>query len=186
MNLTKLISYKPRTFLLMSFALIPIFFLFVWLLAKTIGPDGAIFIAFLFFGGFLGFYLLWLNTIKLSLDLINLKNGLPCNRKKSKILFISLFSFYALRMLISLPYFESIESIIGMTLNILIGVSGIFLMTFLFYRISDTYIMLTKNRNANLIDYFIMVFHLGFVPIGLMILHLHVRLLLKDENLLEE
>ena len=89
-------------------------------------------------------------------------------------------------MLISLPYFESIESIIGMTLNILIGVSGIFLMTFLFYRISDTYIMLTKNRNANLIDYFIMVFHLGFVPIELMILHLHVRLLLKDENLLEE
>lgn len=182
----KFINFKPRAFLFMTIGLIPILFLIVWLLANVIGPEGANFNVLLFFGGFIGFYLLWINTICLSLDLVNIKNGLSSNRKKSKILFVVLFSIYALRMLISLPYFESIESLIGMTLNILIGVAGIFLVTYLFYKISDDYISLTRNRNPNLIDYFIMIFHFSFFLVGLMILHSHVRLLLKDNNILEE
>jgi len=182
----KLIEYKPRTFLFSTIGLIPILFFIVWLLANVIGPEGANFNAMLFFGVFIGFYLLWINTICLSLDLVNIKNGLSNKRKKSKILFVVLFSIYALRMLITLPYFESIESTIGMTLNILIGVAGIFLITYLFYKISDDYILLTKNRNPNLIDYFIMLFHFSFFLVGLMILHSHVRLLLKDNNIIEE
>lgn len=182
----KLIKYKPRTFLFMTIGLIPILFLIVWLLANLIGSEGANFNAMLFFGGFIGFYFIWINTIYLSLDLVNVKNGLSSKRKKNKILFIILFSIYTLRMLITLPYFESIESVIGLTLNILIGVAGIFLITYLFYKISDDYITLTKNRNPNLIDYFIMIFHFSFFLLGLMILHSHVRLLLKDNNIIEE
>jgi hypothetical protein len=185
-RMIKLVNYKPRTFLFMTIGLIPTLFLIVWLLANIFGSEGANFNAMLFFGGFIGFYLLWINTICLSLDLVTTKNGLSSNRKKSKILFIVLFSIYALRMLITLPYFESIESIIGLTLNILIGVAGIFLITYLFYKISDDYISLTKNRNPNLIDYFIMIFHFSFFIVGLMILHSHVRLLLKDNNIIEE
>lgn len=182
----KLINFRPRVFLFMTIGLIPILFLIVWLLANLIGPEGANFNAMLFFGGFIGFYLLWINTICLSLDLVNIKNGLSSNRKKSKILFIVLFSIYALRMFITLPFFESLESIMGLTLNILIGATGIFLITYLFYKVSDDYISLTKNRNPNLIDYFIMIFHFSFFLGGLMILHSHVRLLLKENNILDE
>ncbi len=182
----KLVNYKPRTFLFITIGLIPTLFLIVWLLANIFGPKGANFSAMLFFGGIIGFYLLWINTIFLCLDLVNMKNGLSSNRKKSKILFIVLFLIYVLRMLITLPYFESIESKIGLTLNVLIGAAGIFLMTYLFYKISVDYLSLTKNRNPNLIDYFIMLFHFSFFLVGLMILHSHVRLLLKDNNIIEE
>ncbi|WP_088656266.1 hypothetical protein [Geofilum rhodophaeum] len=182
----KLINFKPRAFLFMTIGLIPMLFLIVWLLANLIGPEGANFNAMLFFGGFVGFHLLWINTIGLSLNLVNIKTGHSSNRKKSNILFIVLFSIYSLRMIITLPYFESIEPIFGVTLNILIGVSGIFLITYLFYKISDDYISLTKNRNPNLIDYFIMLFHFGFFLVGLMILHSHVRLILKDNDILRE
>lgn len=170
----------------MTIGLIPILFFIVWLLAKIIGPEGANFNALLFFGGFIGFYLLWINTIFLSLDLISIKYGFSSSRKKNKILFIILFSIYFLRMIISLPYFESIESLIGMALNILIGVAGIFLITYLFYEISDNYIFLIKNRTANLFDYFIMIFYFSFFLVGIMILHSPIRLLLKDNNILEE
>ncbi|MBN1111766.1 MAG: hypothetical protein JXA53_02495 [Bacteroidales bacterium] len=182
----KLINLKPIAFLFMTIGLIPILFLIVWLLANVIGPEGANFNALLFFGGFIGFYLFWINTICFSLDLINIKNGLSSNMRKNKILFIVFFSIYALRMLISLPCFDSTETIIGLTLNILIGVVGIILATYMFYKISDDYILLTKNRYPNLIDYFIMSFHFSFFLVGLMILHSHVRLLLKDNNLLKE
>ena len=185
-RMIKLINIKPRVFLFMTIGLIPILFSIVWLLVKLIGPEGANFIALLFFGGFIGFYLLWINTIYLSLDLVNIKNGLSSSRKRNKILFIMFFSIYLLRMIISLPYFESIESLIGMTLNILIGLAGLFLITYLFYNISDDYIFLTKNRTANLFDYFIMIFYFSFFLIGLMMLHSHVSLLLKDNDILEK
>lgn len=183
----KLIKTKPRVFLFMTIGLIPVLFSIVWLLSKIIGPEGAYFNALLFFGGFIGFYLLWINTIFLSLDLVNIKLGLSSSSsKKNKILFIILFSIYLLRMIITLPYFESIESLIGMTLNILIGVVGIILITYLFYGISDNYIFLIKNRTASLFDYFIMIFYFSFFIVGIMILHSHVRLLLKDNNILEK
>jgi len=181
----KLIHFKPRAFIFMTIGLIPILFLIVWLLANIVGSEGANFSAMLFFGGFIGFYLLWINTICFSLDLVNIKNGLSSNMKKTKILFIVLFSIYTLRMLISLPHFEMIESTIGLILNILIGATGIILMTHLFYKISDDYISLTKDRYPNLIDYFIMIFHFSFFLVGLMILHSHVRLLLKDHNIIK-
>ena len=155
----KLIKTKPSMFLLMTIGLIPILFFIIWLLAKIIEPEVATFSALLFFGGFIGFYLVWINTISLSLDLINIKRGLSSSMKKNKILFIILFSIYLLRMIISLPYFESIESIIGMPLNFLIGVVGIISITYLFYKISDDYTFLIKNRSANLFDYFIMMFY---------------------------
>jgi len=185
-RMIKLIKIKPRVFLFMTIGLIPILFFIVWSLVKIIGPEGAKFNALLFFGGFIGFYLLWINTIFLSLDLINIKNGFSSSRKKNKILFIILFSIYLLRMITALPYFASIESLIGMTLNILIGVVGILLITYLFYKISDSFISLTKNRTSNLFDYFIMIFHFSFFLVGLMLLHSHVRLLLKDNNIIEK
>jgi len=89
-------------------------------------------------------------------------------------------------MIISLPFLETIESLIGMTLNFLIGVTGMILITFLFYKISDDYIYLTKNRTANLFDYFTMMFYFCLFFFGLTMLHSHVRLLLKDNNILEK
>jgi hypothetical protein len=182
----KLIKTKPGTFLLMTIGLIPILFFIIWLLAIIIGPDGATFCALLFFGGFIGFYLLWINTICLSLDLINIKRGIPSSMKKNKILFIILFSTYFLRMIISLPYFESIDSLIGMSLIILIGIVGIITITYLFYKISEDYTFLIKNRYANLFDYFIMMLYFSFFLGGLMIMHSHVRLLLIDNNIIKK
>lgn len=170
----------------MTIGLIPMLFFITWLIANIIGPEGTNFNALLFFGGFIGFYLLWINTICKSLDLINVKLGLSSGMKKNNILFIILFSTYLLRMIISLPYFESIESLIGMPLIILIGVIGIISITLLFYKISDDYTFLIKSKNANLFDYFIMIFYFSFFLGGLMILHSHVRQLLKDNNIVDK
>jgi hypothetical protein len=158
----------------------------VWVLANIFGPEAANFNTLLIFGSFIGFYLIWINTIYLSLDLIIIKKKNPSGRKSNKTLFIILFSIYIIRMTISLPHFESIESIIGLTFNILVGVVGIILVAYLFYKISDDYIFLTKNRTANLFDYFIMVFHFSFFLVGLMILHSHVRLLLKENDIIKK
>lgn len=183
--MVRLIKTKPRTFLLMAIGMIPVLFFTVWLLANIIGPEGAIFNVLLFFGGFIGFYMLWINTICLSLDLVNIKRKLPSSTKKNRILFLLLISTYLLRMIISLQYFEAIESFIGIPLNILIGIIGIVLITYLFYKISDDYIYLVKNRNANLFDYYVMTFYFCFFPFGLLMLHSHVRSLLKDYNIVQ-
>jgi len=182
----KLIKLKPKAFLFMIMGLIPIMFFIVWLLARILGSDIAIFSVFLFFGSLIGFYLLWINTIFLSLNMVKIKNGFSSRNKSSMILFIILFSIYLLRMIISLPYFESIETLIGMAVNILIGVFIIILITYLFYEITDNYIYITKNRASNIVDYFIMMFYFSFFIIGLMILHSKIRLILKENNILEE
>lgn len=170
----------------MMIGLIPILFLIVWLLAQIIGSAVADFSVFLVFGSVIGFYLLWMHTISRCLDLVNIKKGLNSSSKKNNILLIILLALYLLRMIISLPYLKSIESFIGMTLNILIGGTGIILIAYLSYKISDDYIFLIKSRPANFFDYFIMIFYFSFYPIGLLMLYSHVRLLLKDNNIIEK
>ncbi len=177
------IKYKPITLFLITIGLIPILCLIASLFSYILGVKGANFCTLLIVGGVIGFHLTWINTIFLSLDLINVKNSMPSYREKTQIIFIVLLSIYLLKMIVSLPYFESIELKIGMVLNILIRVVGIILVTYLFYKISDTYILLTKNRTANIWDYFIMLFYFCFLPFGLIMLHSHVKILMKDHNI---
>lgn len=185
-RMIRLIEIKPRIYLFTAIGLIPFLFLAIWLLAKITGPETATFNAFLVFGSIIGHYLFWIYTISYSLDLLNIKNGLSSGNKKYKILLIILASIYVVRMFISLPYFDSVETAVSLPLNIILGIVGILVVIALFYNISDNYIFQTKNRIANFIDYFFMTFYFALFIVGLMILHSEVRTLLIKNNIIEK
>lgn len=182
----RLVEIKPRIYLFTAIGLIPFLFSAIWFLTKFTGPETATFSAFLVFGCIIGYYLFWIYTISYSLDLINIKNGLSSGNKKYKILLIILASIYVARMFISLPYFESVGTIIWLPLNFIIGIVGVVVFIALFYNISDNYIFQMKNRAANLIDYFFMTFYFALFVVGLMILHSEVRTLLIKNNIIEK
>jgi len=89
------------------------------------------------------------------------------------------------RIILSSTRLNSLDSNIIVVANIILGLLGFFVLVYLLYTITEDYIFHAKGRIPGLFDYFIMLFHFGFFPIGLIILHSHVRLMLKDKKLIE-
>lgn len=181
----KLINIKSWVFLLVFIGLIPVLFFIVWSINQLMGADGIELSLLLFFGGFFGYFLFWLYSISYGLELLNIDLDIPSNLKKSRRLIVVLLITYMIRIILSLTHFNSLDSNLIVVVNIILGLLGFFVLVYLLYLITEDYIFHVKGRMPRLFDYFIMLFHFGFFPVGLIILHSHVRLMLKDKNLIE-
>jgi hypothetical protein len=181
----KLIKIKPIRFLFMLIGLVPLLFLLVFILVKLLGPAYDTFNVLLFFGVFVSFNLLWINTIFLSIDLLNQKHNLPSRIKQNRLVFLILGLTYILRMIIALPPLNIIELTIGIYINLLIGIEIIIFFTYLFYSFTDDYIFHFKSRTPNVFDYFIIMFLFCLFPFGLIMLHSNIRSMLKDITIIE-
>ena len=181
----RIIRIKPYIFLLVSIGLIPFSFFTVWSIRQIIGTDGIELSLLLFFGGFFGFFLFWLYTISYGLELLNTDSDMPNNLKKNKTLMVVLLFAFIFRILFSLPFTYSTDSRFVVGLNIILGLIGFFALIYLLYNITEDYIYHAKDRMPRLIDYFIVLFHFAFFPIGLILMHSHVRIMLKDKGMLK-
>jgi len=185
MNWLKIIQTKPSYFLIGFIGLIPILFLTVAGISKLFGQNGISFALLIFFGGFFGYFMFWLLIINNGLDYLNAKHGIPSKIKKNKRLIIVLISSFAIRLFIALPPLKTTEGLFVNGMNIALGLLGLFSLIYLVHNITEDYVFHVKGRVPNIFDYFIVLFHLGFYPIGLLMLHSHVRLLMRDENIID-
>ena len=166
--------------------MIPILFFMVWGIGQILGADGIELSLPLFFGGFFGYFLFWLYTINYGLELLNIELEIPNKLNKNKRLMLAIIITFLTAIILSLPIFNLKDSILIVGINTVFGLVGFFVLIYLFYNITEDYIFHAKNRMPRLVDYFIVLFHFAFFPIGLVLLHSHVRLMMKDKNIIEK
>ncbi len=176
----KILRIKPLWFFLTFLGMILLLFFIVWCLGQILGSAGAKIYLVLIFGGFIGYYLFWIFTISYGLELLNVKAGIPSSLSYTKVVGVVLLIFSLVYGYLFISESHTLNVVFLMALNILLGI----VICFLFYDISEDYAFHAKNRPPGIFDYLMVLFQMSFFPIGLLILHAHVRLLLKSKKVI--
>jgi hypothetical protein len=156
----------------------------VWakLVPETLIPFGFIFIVV----GFIGGYLFWIYLILTGFKNIDLKKGLENNLKKTRILLITILLAYLVFVITFMLDLDKENDTIPIIISILLAP----ILTYSFFEIVITltrkFKYYDKKSQPNLWDYFVTVFTLSFYPFGLLMMHSHLRLILRDYRIIGE
>ena len=182
--MNKLLLIKPGKLLLIYFALI-IISLLLFIAWGTIVPENLISYGFnLVALAFIGGYQFWLYIILYGFKTIDKKNGITNNLRITTISLITILISIVAMMAISIvdlgERFKDIPNLIG------ILISPILTLAFfqVIIKLTKGFKFYDKNTKPNLWDYFGTFFTLGFGPFGLLMMHSHLRLIMKDQNML--
>jgi len=136
--------------------------------------------------GIVGGYLFWIYLILTGFKKIDLKTGRENNLKKMRILLLTILIIYLVFFKIFLFDFYKEKNTFEVLISILI-------VPIMAYPVFEVVITLTKNfkyydkkSQPNLWDYFVTAFTLCFYPFGLLMMHSHLRLILKKQKIIEE
>jgi hypothetical protein len=184
--MNKLLQIKPAKYLLIHFAVMTFSVIAFMIWAKLV-PEDLISFGFTFIIiGFVGGYLFWLYLFLAGFKIIDLKNGLKSDLKKSKILLTTILVGYVAFVLIFMLDFSQENNDIPIVISILISP----ILTYAFFEIviklTKKFKYYDKKSKPNLWDYFITVFTLSFYPFGLLMMHSHLRLILKEQMIIEK
>ncbi len=182
--MNKLLQIKPAKYLLIHFAIMILsvlsFVAWVKLVPERLASFGFIFILI----GFVGGYLFWIYLIFTGFRKIDLKTGRENNLKKMRILLLTILIVYLVFVEIFLFNFYNEKNTIQILISILLAP----IMTYSFFEIVITltkkFKYYDKKSQPNLWDYFVTVFTLSFYPFGLLMMHSHLRLILKKQKII--
>ena len=157
--------------------------LWIWTsnVPNTLDAYGFVFLLF----GFFGFYFFWLYLLGYRFNLLD--NGAHENKrfKIFKIVLLVSFITYLAGISIEIHYLFNEYRNIPEILNTLIGI----ILTYCFIHII---IVLTRNNkyydkgdDPKFFDYIITAFLVSFIPVGLLIMHAHLKALLKERQILD-
>jgi hypothetical protein len=154
----------------------------MFILWARLVPDSLILFGFLFVVlASLGGYFLWIYILLVGFNKLDIKNNYKNDFKKSQALLIAtLLIFFTLIVFIFL-YLDKEKSGLFFILSILMSTT----LPFLFFEtvsvLTKKFKFYDKKTRPNLWDYFITMFSLSFFPFGILMLHSHLRLILKDQ-----
>ncbi|GET23324.1 hypothetical protein [Prolixibacter denitrificans] len=180
----KLLQIKPGKLLLLYFAIIFISIL-LFIAWGTIVPEKLISFGFtLVVLSCIGGYLFWIYLILYGFKTIDNKNGIDNNLKTSIITLLTiLLSFIAFTVINMIDFGEKnkdIPTLISLIISPILTMAFIHIIT----KLTKGFKFYDKNSKPNLWDYFGIIFTLGFGPLGLLMMHSHLRLILKDQYML--
>lgn len=178
--MNKLLQIKPSSYLLMYLATIAlsilIFIIWARLVPEPLIQFGLLLIVLAFLGG----YILWIYLLLLGFNQLDVKYKNKNDLKKSQILIVAALLISLTFCVFLFLYHDKENDGIFFTTSILISTT----LTFLFFEIvtilSKKFKYYDKKSKPNLWDYFITMCALCFFPFGILMLHSHLRLILKD------
>ena len=184
--MNKLLQIKPAKYLLIHFAImiLSVLSFIVWsrLVPETLISFGFIFIVI----GFVGGYLFWINLILTGFKNMDLKNGLENDMKRTRILLLTILLGYLVFVITLMLDLDKENNDITLIISILLAP----ILTYSFFEIVITmtkkFKYYDKKSQPNLWDYFVTVFTLSFYPFGLLMMHSHLRLILREQKIIGE
>lgn len=181
----KLLQLKPAIYLLIHF-IIMIFSFFIFVVWTKLVPETSISLGFIIVAiGLVGGYLFWIYLILSGFNIIDLKNGLESNLNKAIIHLMIVFLGYLIIFVILVLYINKEIKIIPTLISILLA-------SVLTYSLFEIVIILTrkfkyydKKSKPNLLDYFVTLFSLSFYPFGIIMMHSHLRLIIREQGIID-
>jgi hypothetical protein len=184
--MNKLLYIRPIKFFLIHIAAIALS-ISIFIAWGQLVPDTLISFGFVFvIIGIIGGFQFWIYLLFKGFNIVDSKNGLESNLKKSKIHLIAILAGYIIFVLVFMLDFAQEDFVVPMLISIFIGA----ILTLSFFHIV---IQLTKKfkfydnkPQPNLWDYFITLFTLTFYPFGIVMLHSHLQLILKEQKIIKD
>ena len=159
--------------------------LLIFVLWVRLVPDFLILFGFLFVVlASLGGYLLWIYILIVGFKQLDIKNNNENDFKKSEVLILAILSI-SLTLIIFL-YLDNDRSSILFIISILMSSTLTILLFMIVKVLTRKFKFYDKKTKPNLWDYFITMFSLSFFPFGILMLHSHIRLILKDQKILHD
>ena len=184
-KMTKILNYKPYTFLLsflVVFAIsILLFKLWVDFSNEQFKSYGFIIILI----GCLAFYFFWIYTLSYGFNMLEKKAW--DNGKVNKIGIVILTAFvvsvvgYALFFYFLFELNQELPEYINIPFSLIILYCFLHIVIYL----TKNYSFYDKRKSPGIFDYFVTMFLLCFLPFGLLIMHSHLRLILKEKYIIE-
>jgi len=182
----RLLQIKPSRYLLMYFGMIAlsilIFILWARLVPDSVIPFGFLFVVLASLGG----YFLWIYILLVGFNQLDIKNNKENDFKKSQALIVSTLLISLTLIVFLFLYLDKENAGIFFIISILMSTT----LTFLFFEtarvLTKKFKFYDKRTKPNLWDYFITMFSLSFFPFGILMLHSHLRLILKDQRMLHD
>jgi hypothetical protein len=180
-----LLKIRPVVFLIGLAGLLPVLILIfkIWasFIPVSLRPYGFL----IFLVGFMSYYFLWIYLIGYGFNELDKKtdNKLGINKfgiliiiTFLSVLFINLMNFY---LLIS----QSNHTLIY--LNIAFTLISMYCFLQIIIQLTKHFRLYDEKEEPRIIDYFVTMFLLSFFPFGLIIMHAHLRLFLKEKLLIK-
>lgn len=136
--------------------------------------------------GIIGGYLFWIFLILKGFDIIDLKNGMRSNLKQSKLHLLAILAAYLVFVLVFMLEFAQEDYVVPMIISIFIGAILIYSFFYVIIQMTKKFKYYENKPEPNLWDYFVTIFTLSFYPFGLLMMHSHLRLILKDQKIKKE
>lgn len=157
-----------------------IFILWARLVPDSLIPLGFLYVVLAFFGG----YFLWIYILLVGFNQLDIKNNIENDFKKSQVLIVSTVVIYLTLIVLLFLYMDKENADLFFILCMVMST----ILTFLFFEIvtvlTKKFKFYDKRAKPNLWDYFNTMFSLSFFPFGFLMLHSHLRLILKDQRIL--
>lgn len=159
-----------------------IFILWARLVSDSLIPFGFFFVFLASVGG----YFLWIYILLVGFKQLDIKNNNENDFKKAKV-FIVVSLLISLTLIVFLFLYRDKEnSGILFIINILMSTTLIFLFFETVTILTKKFKLYDKKTKPNLWDYFITMFLLSFFPFGILMLHSHLRLILKEQRIIHD
>jgi hypothetical protein len=159
-----------------------IFILWARLVPESIITFGFLFVVLASMGG----YLLWIYILLVGFKHLDIKNNIENDFKKSQVLIISILSIFSTLIIFLFLYLDKESTGIFFIINILMSTTLTYLLFEMVTVLTKKFKFYDKKTKPNLWDYFITMFSLSFFPFGILMLHSHLRLILKEHRMLHD
>ncbi|MCK9400102.1 MAG: hypothetical protein M0Q51_08945 [Bacteroidales bacterium] len=129
---------------------------------------------------FLAGYFFWIYLIALGFHILSAKNDKDYRFKNFIIVLIILYIIAILSYSSSIYFIsKSMDQILGL-ISILTGLISFFCLMYIIVYLTNNFKFFDKKNEPRFWDYFISMFLISFFPFGLMIMHDHLRLIMKE------
>ena len=160
---------------------IGIFISWIELVPDSIIPIGFAFVIL----GIIGGYQFWIYLLFKGFDTIDSQNDIKSNLRKSKLHLIAILVAYVLVVLILNLDYDKVDYFLPMSINFLLGITLMFSFFYVARELTKKFKFYENKPEPNLWDYFVTLFTLTFYPFGIIMMHSHLQLILKDHNIVE-
>jgi hypothetical protein len=181
--MSKLVKIKPIIFLGLFIALIIVFFTSLSLLVNLTNERIGIGSLYLFLIVFLFLFFCWIYLLGCGFDLLNKNNNINSSLRKFRVNIILSYKTYLTSVIIEF-YNAELDSNLLEYLNVILNMAFLFFFFVIVKELTTNFRFYDKKSEPRIIDYFITFFLVCFFPFGLLILHSHLRLFLKEHSLI--
>lgn len=139
----------------------------------------------IFLLGFFGFYFFWLFLFGYGFNLLDSKSGYDSKFKTFNIVLLVSLLAYLIGISIEIHYLFNLRRDIPDIFNLLLGVIILYCFLHIIIVLTRNYKYYDTGEDPRFINYIGNALLICFIPIGLIIMHAHLKSILKEKSLID-